>query len=596
MFDNPIDSTINDNIKPLESSSEVVIPNSSIGTSTQSVLKGSSSINVVSSSGSMVDSPDLKETIISEFSKYDIKEYIKSNTNYCFQTIGSIKHNPDLYNKLYKIRNIGKDKYNFINCVIFDYLENLVLNKNIDGINELINKINEIKSTDNNINEQNKKKIIDILNVLIYYLTQENKDNKDKAYMILLKSFIFLKDVILFFNYFTRKLIYDYITKNLNNSLSPEEPKKIFELLPNQYNQDKNGNQQFLKDLMNMDFEIAYNEIYSKVIPYIFHLDLVIIVYKKDNTDIKEIKYKYNGNDSLNLIYFEKEKYFSIFYSKDFCQKFIKFLNIVNQECSKCNNIMEQNNNFKLCDNCLLKTVAEDNYINSQYLDYLEKKEIKEFTKSRIIKIIKHLSEFSCKINNKKIIVKDLINEFGLDINKLFSKIKQKVCLICLNGINNKNAISLLCECKFCSQKCFDIYMKEIEKKNDYVINNGLKVIMPFSECFCGYQYKLKDFNNWKNELEHYNNKEYLTIIETSIEKNLISRCILCNKLYNNVDKFIILKLKDEKDHLICKKCCMKKNINLENNNEEFFCPFCNKNHYIKSWNDFTRYSDCVII
>ena len=583
---------INENIKSINSSDKVKFTNSSFGNSTLSEIKGSiGSINVVISSSSISDSLDVNEQIISEFSKYDIKEHIKSNWNYCLQSVNSFKHNPGLYNKIYKIRNIGKDKNNFINCVIFSYLENLVLNKNIDGIKELINKINEIKLTFGNINEQNKKKIIDILYILISYLTQENKD---KAYMILLKSFIFLEDFILFFNYFTKKLIYDYIIKNLNNSLSPEEPKKIFELLPNQYNQDKNGNQQLLNDLMNMNFEISYNEIYSKVIPYIFHLDLIIIVYKEDNTDIKEIKYKYNGNDSLNLIYFEKEKYFSIFYSKDFYQKFITFLNIVNSGCSKCNIIMEQKNNFNLCDNCLLKAVEDILYIN--YLNYLEKKDINKFTESHIKKIIKQLSECPCEINNKNIEIKELINEQGLDINKLFSKIKQKICLICRNNINNNNAITLPCECKFCSQKCLDIYMKEIEQRNEYVNDHGLKVIIPMSECFCGYQYKLQDFNNLKNELEHYNNKEYIAIIETAIENNLKIRCILCNKLFNNVDKFITLKLKDEKEHLICKKCSMINNINLENNNEEFFCPFCNKNHHIKSWDDFNGFPECVII
>ena len=587
-----MDVKINENIKSINSSGEVRITNSSFGNSTLSEIKGSKgSINVVLSSSSISDFLDFNEQIISEFSKYDIKEHIKINLNYCLQSIGSIKHNPSLYNKIYKIRNIGKDKNNFINCVIFSYLENLVLNKNIDGIKELINKINEIKLTFDNINEQNKKKIIDILYILISYLTQENKD---KAYMILLKSFIFLEDFILFFNYFTRKLIYDYITKNLNNSLSPEEPKKIFELLPNQYNQDKNGIQQLLNDLMNKNFEISYNEIYSKVIPYIFHLDLVIIVYKENNTDIKEIKYKYNGNDSLNLIYFEKEKYFSIFYSKDFYQKFITFLNIVSPGCSKCNIIMEQKNNFNLCDNCLLKAVEDILYIN--YLNYLEKKDINKFTESHIKKIIKRLSECPCEINNKNIEIKELINEQGLDINKLFSKIKQKICLICRNNINNNNAITLPCECKFCSQKCLDIYMKEIEQRNEYVNDHGLRVIIPMSECFCGYQYKLQDFNNLKNELEHYNNKEYIAIIETAIENNLKIRCILCNKLFNNVDKFITLKLKDEKEHLICKKCSMMNNINLENNNEEFFCPFCNKNHHIKSWDDFNGFWECVII
>ena len=126
-----------------------------------------------------------------------------------------------------------------------------------------------------------------------------------------------------------------FIYKNINNNLSPEEPIKIFDLLPEKYKQDKNGNYilvNFKKDIMEMNFEKAHNEIYSKVIPYIFKMGLNIIVYNKNNNDIKTIKYKYKENNSLNLIYFETEKYFNIYYSKDFFEKFITFLNIVNKQ------------------------------------------------------------------------------------------------------------------------------------------------------------------------------------------------------------------------------------------------------------------------
>ena len=92
------------------------------------------SINIISSG---IDEPgEINEKIISELLTYDIKEYINNNSNYCFYSISNNKQNHDIYNKIYKIRKIEKDKNNFIRCIIFSYLENLVLNKKKDVLKE----------------------------------------------------------------------------------------------------------------------------------------------------------------------------------------------------------------------------------------------------------------------------------------------------------------------------------------------------------------------------------------------------------------------------------------------------------------------------
>ena len=546
------------------------------------------SINIISSG---IDEPgEINEKIISELLTYDIKEYINNNSNYCFYSISNNKQNHDIYNKIYKIRNIEKDKNNFIRCIIFSYLENLVLNKKKDVLKEFGEKINnkELINVKNSIiNDENKKRVIDILNIIISNLIKNNIDN---AYSILLKSFIFIKEFSVFLNYLTRKLIYDFIIKNKNNFLSVDEPKKIFELLPKKYRQNNNGNESsfnnFLKDIIDMNFEIPHNEIYSKVIPYIFEIDLnVIVLNNKNFSDENEIKYKYKGNDNLSLIYNEKGKYFSINYPKNYYQKFEKYLSIVSQVCKQCKNIVETNNIFKLCEKCLFNSIEVDNQIYTFYLDYRSKNIIKKFTENHINKIINALPDFFFKIDNKK------------ETFKLLLKIIQKVCLICNNEVDNKkkDIITLPCNCKICS-KCFNIYMEEINQRNGKVTVDEQNVVLPMSECFCGYKYKLKDFNKFKEEIEKCGYNEYLNEIEIAIENNLMSRCIFCHKYLNKVDRFLRLNVKDEYDHLICKDCSLKKNINLENDdNKVFQCPFCNKKHLIKSWKDFSGFSDCVI-
>ena len=546
------------------------------------------SINIISSG---IDDPgEINEKIISELLTYDIKEYINNNSNYCFYSISNNKQNHDIYNKIYKIRKIEKDKNNFIRCIIFSYLENLVLNNNNNSLKEFGEKINnkELINVKNSIiNDENKKRVIDILNIIISNLIKNNIDN---AYSILLKSFIFIKEFSVFLNYLTRKLIYDFIIKNKNNFLSVDEPKKIFELLPKKYRQNNNGNESsfnnFLKDIIDMNFEIPHNEIYSKVIPYIFEIDLnVIVLNNKNFSDENEIKYKYKGNDNLSLIYNEKGKYFSINYPKNYYQKFEKYLSIVSQVCKQCKNIVETNNIFKLCEKCLFNSIEVDNQIYTFYLDYRSKNIIKKFTENHINKIINALPDFFFKIDNKK------------ETFKLLLKIIQKVCLICNNEVDNKkkDIITLPCNCKICS-KCFNIYMEEINQRNGKVTVDEQNVVLPMSECFCGYKYKLKDFNKFKEEIEKCGYNEYLNEIEEAIENNLMSRCIFCHKYLNKVDRFLRLNVKDEYDHLICKDCSLKKNINLENDdNKVFQCPFCNEKHLIKSWKDFSGFSDCVI-
>ena len=582
--------------KILESGGEAKFGNSSI--IDRSISKNSQmsqlyvsggSINIVSSG---IDEPgEINEKIISELLTYDIKEYINNNSNYCFYSISNNKQNHDIYNKIYKIRKIEKDKNNFIRCIIFSYLENLVLNNNNNSLKEFGEKINTkelIYEKNSMINDENKKRVIDILNIIISNLIKNNIDN---AYTILLKSFIFIKEFSVFLNYLTRKLIYDFIIKNKNNFLSVDEPKKIFELLPEKYMQNNNGNESsfnnFLKDLIDMNFEIPHNEIYSKVIPYIFEIDLnVIVLNNKNFSDENEIKYKYKGNDNLSLIYNEKGKYFSINYPKNYYQKFEKYLSIVSQVCKQCKNIVETNNIFKLCEKCLFNSIEVDNQIYTFYLDYRSKNIIKKFTENHINKIIKALPDFFFNIDNKKV-----------TLNKLLLKIIQKVCLICNNEVDNKkkDIITLPCNCKICS-KCFNIYMEEIKQRNYKVSVDEQNVVLPISECFCGHKYKLKDFNEFKEEIEKCGYNEYLNEIEKAIQNNLMSRCIFCHKYLNKVDRFLRLNVKDEYDHLICKDCSLKKNINLENDdNKVFQCPFCNKKHLIKSWNDFSGFSDCVI-
>ena len=248
-----------------------------------------------------------KEDLISNFSKFNIKDYLEHYSDYTLDMIEEIKDKEIWRNKVYKIREIKNDSNSFMRSIMFFYLENIILNKDIDSMKKFMIQFNEIVSIFQS--ENNKEKIIHILYILLDCL---NEGNIDKAYNFLLKSFLFISEFDFSLNYFMRKLISDYISHNKNAYLSEEEPVKIIELIPQKYKTNQNGNIQlldeFLKDLINMECKIPNNEIYSKIIPYIFHYDLSVIIYDRNNKEINEIKYKYKANNNLilNLIYYEQ--------------------------------------------------------------------------------------------------------------------------------------------------------------------------------------------------------------------------------------------------------------------------------------------------
>ena len=311
-----------------------------------------------------------KEDLISNFSKFNIKDYLDHYSDYTLNMIEEIKDKEIWRNKVYKIREIKNDSNSFMRSIMFFYLENIILNKDIDSMKKFMIQFNEIVSIfQSENNKNNKEKIIHILYILLDCL---NEGNIDKAYNFLLKSFLFISGFDFSLNYFMRKLISDYISHNQNAYLSEEEPVKIIELIPQKYKINQNGNIQildeFLKDLINMEYKIPNNEIYSKIIPNIFHYDLSVIIYDKNNKEINEIKYKYKANNNLilNLIYYEQDNNFGIYYTKEFFEKF------------KIN--LEQMN-FKLNETSVINEINEKIFFG--YMFFLESYDKKKFTNGK---------------------------------------------------------------------------------------------------------------------------------------------------------------------------------------------------------------------
>ena len=589
-------------------SSDVVISKgpSEIGNSNSlNELYGSGSLNIVGSvsisetksslgnsflNHSLQSNKELKESLINKFSTLNINDNNNNNLGYDFFSLKEIKENKNWNNKIFQIRKIKKDKNSFTRSIIFCFLEKLVLNEDIITLKEFIFKLNEIAEL------EKKEIIINTFVIILEYLQQENK--QIDAYKTLLKAFYYFNEFDFGLNFFVRKLIYNYLSKSQNKNLNDKKISGSAELL-----------EKLNKDLLNMDYEIPYNEIYSKVIPYIFKYDLDMILYNSDKKNniteqLKEMRYKYkeNNNSCINIIYFEKEKNFYIYYPNDFYQKFNNYLNIIsNKKCKKCGSIFDsQNNKNNLCSKCSIEEINE--YLYHSYLNFPKNNKIEDLTKSNIKKIKNYISKYSIGsdfIKDYKSL-EEIISENCFDIKQLIKETIEKLCIVCRQNVTKNKFFTLPCKCKFCSWVCLEKYIKSIKEKNEEVLFNDEKVILPMSECFCGYQYKLKDFNELKISLEKINKKDYWYIIDETIDNNLFLKCISCRKNFDKKNKFINLYLKDQKNHLLCENCCKGKKIDINdgNNNKELieiFCEFCLVKHYIKSW-DIAGESNCIIL
>ena len=578
--------------KPLGDSSGVFMEGSIKSSGKESIRGGDSSLNNVDDNFKSdfdnlikrIIKNELKTDLINELSKYNVKDFFLKSSDYILDEIKIIKDKENWKDKIYKLRKIKNDANSYVRSIILCYLENIILEQDLETMKKFI--INFEKSEINKLDnmENNKIKIIHILVIILDYMEHENTINE--AYDFLLKSFLFLTYFDSILNYYMRKTISDFISKKKDCYIMGNETKKYIELIPEKYKSDRNGHIQLLdkfnNDLLNMEYDIPYDEIYSRVISNIFECDLSIIIYNKKIDQLDECKYKYEKyNDlCLNLIYYENQKKFGIYYIQKFYKEFEKYLEKINIEYR----------------NFILDEI--DNDILVCYTNFREQTKKKSLVKSRKKEIIEETSDYlnHCKLGNETL--SNIINKFGMKIEDLIYKNKQRICLVCINNINiekNNDIITLPCKCKICSSNCLDIYMKEIDKANDkYEYKNEI-MITPMSHCFCGFSYKLNEFNIFNKEIERFNNKGYKSIIEEAIKNNLIWKCIFCRTKFNKIDKFFQINIKEGNKHLLCEKCKLDKNIN--DGDSGFFCLYCNDNHLIQSIETASPdKADCLIM
>ena len=551
-----------------------------------------------------------------------------------------------LKNYICNYRTIYGDGNCYYRSVMFRYIELLILNKKSNLIKLLILDINRCYSNKEakkhltyNKQEINAEIIIQIM--LIIYQLVEN-DNLIEAHQCLYKSILCSKDFDFLLIFYFRFILYEYIKNNEKKLYMESFPILLGNLLPSIYEKDDTFD--FVSFYQNylLKMFIPAEKIIIYLTPFIFGIDLDIILFDDNEIDVvKHFKFYENNNENLEIKqniflinrknhyeivynYFDNKNYNDIynFYRNDLKPIFIQEDDIMSNIYNKIKNDVQKLKSTKIENSVKKEENANNNQNNNQNNNInnnQNKKDIEQiclmcskqiYIPNKTLKNICQLCLFREIFSQIKKYYKDYlhlaitkINQITKDdLNNLFFN---KISVNIFEKVLNINQIIEEMEYSCKIEPFIKRLMIELKKNvclychND-INNKNIKYQLPCGCCFCSIQH-LSNF--FKQLVKHNLSYNYKCIC--SIEYKPYQILELCsylkqNKIYESNDAY--------NKHLFnifknfCCKCGLIKNklvpISINNlvtnfhnlcedceknnnfhNNNTLQCIICNKNH-----------------
>jgi len=563
----------------------------------------------------------------------------------------------------FKFRNILGDGDCFYRGLIFSFFENIILTNNIMLMKEIAILFNEKISTENPLVKENaflKKEIkkmnlsivTQILYIMIHYMEM---DNTSETYIILLKVFLYCSDFDFGIIYFTRYLLYEYISSNENKIYSRENQIELGCFLPEEFTKDKGEKTEyFFTNYYSSQLMVPKTfaeKIVIYIAPFVFDCEVNILLYEYDilnGINEKRFGAEKKTNFQINLIF--RKSHYDMYYKKDFYEKYsekldtlinikeeIKFLNLNSPEeyydklvsqnqnnvdddqnddknlnaskCMQCKkHFFHAENPFGLCNDCLLEILKTELF--NAYTIYI--KSTRNYNNNQLESF---LYQHSCTINiQENVPLLKAIKNSRFNLKDLLSDVIKNMCLYCADGLLDENdyIFEFPCGCRICKKKdCFDGFMKTLEKSCQRFEDEETGNIncYPMSSCPCGMKYNLQYILSIIKLLEEKKFKDqYIEIYYYLIACIWKWKCMICGRNFNPDKKFFrylfnddslkkMLKKKLDFKHTICGNCLQNSNVN---NSNEFQCEFCNSKHIkndIKNVDESNKTgSDCIII
>ena len=470
---------------------------------------------------------------------------------------------------IYKFRNILGDGECFFRGLIFSLLENIILTNNIMQMKELfilyyekINKNNKL------IKEKEYLKIIEQMNInivseILYIIINQMEDDIKKAYTTLLKAFIFYKDFDFGIIFFTRYLIYEYISANEDKIYSKEYQLEVGCLLPDDYVIDKgNKNEYFFENFYSLELmcpKIFAEKIVLYIVPYVFNINMNILVYdfgiNGEKSFIQEKKFsnenKSNFQIQINLLF--RKAHYDVYYKFNFYEDYKENLNIlIDKKEEDIDNFKEKqiqeiiNGNNEHSQGDIKNIYNKDNNILSNK-DNINLDDINKMNN-------KNVKDGEKDIKDDSNIVNSYINFQGKD-NQQNNKNNAPICLEChLPYLNEENAFGLCDNCLLNNLKTMLLAsFFEFIKDRKNLINSREK----FREILKQKKYSISVQDNISLFEAIFNSKFNFNELFIAIRNQL---CLYCGNTINNGEQYFIeLPCKCK----ICSKRCFIEYMNI---------------------------------
>ena len=537
-------------------------------------------------------------------------------------SIGQLYKTDDNYNNEYLKNKYLRDITNldgngFLRAFIFNYLEQLIVKKDIKKLTEIIGKVYLVLKSQ----KQSKEIISKVLSVFKIIINYIENDFMSNAYKILIKSF---SD-----DYIFEKTMINFMRESLSESIISHQSYFIMdylkEIIQDKYiKSNEKGEQYFdynlyIKEIINNNNnELQYELLVYYFLAPIFDIDLII--YTNNDTKTNKIFFKhtnieYNQNDFINIELFIKFGQISIIYSDEYYNQHIDIIPFTSQNklpldkikikqndkkinCYMCHTIPDEfiliDKSFQLiCKKCLGKVIEK--IIEKRYLlfsdtdnHYFHEEYYCNKINYNINKDKMNNYELNISINDIKYILPNNYNISDEFYNKI---IKSYNCERCKQRFNKiKYAFSMnKCGHLICFECLKDYIYRATDKK---VILNYYEYKFNQTKFFCpSCDKEIFLSKNLINNL--YNDANYIREAEERLIDAARHICCFCHVKDSNKNKikksFVIVNDFTSSNssidnylliHSICDDC--NKNLKqneLNNSLKKFFCDFCGEEH-----------------
>ena len=472
---------------------------------------------------------------------------------------------PKLQKYIYKFRSILGDVDCFYRSIIFSFLENIILSNNLTLMKELlllfVQKINKknplIKQKEylKNIEKVN----IDLVTQILYVLLECMENKYKDTYNVLLKVFLYCMDFDNGIIYFTRYLLFEYISSNENKIFSKQTQLDVGCLLPEEYIIDKGDKNEYLFEnfysLQLMKPKTYAEKIILDITPFVFNCNINILIYDYGaNAYIEEKKFECQTDAIFQLNLLFRKSHYDIYYKEDFYKKFsnkldclknilenICFLNAKNPEQlikkyknNEKNDIIGENNNININQN---KNIKESN--NNNIKGSIDKNNNENNNDKKNIESLKEVKKHE---NYEQIFAQQFYD----------NKDNSPKCLQCKKPfVGKENPFGLCNDCLLndLNSEILQKYLVYLQKRDEYPNEEKLQEFFKNQKCTISIQQDIPLLDAISNS--GYKWKDLLCEIRKSI-------CLICTCNIEKDKFYIELPCQCR----ICKKECFQQYIN----------------------------------